>query len=128
MLSSFSLNTNSGTIAAMQDSVLTQQRCVPCEGNVQPFTKEQIALYAPQTPDWQVIENTKLQREFLFKNFTEALAFVNKVGEIAENEGHHPDILLHDYKKVTITLWTHAIKGLFLNDFILAAKIDEINE
>jgi 4a-hydroxytetrahydrobiopterin dehydratase len=107
---------------------LTKQKCVPCEGNVQAYTTEQIAIYSPQVPDWQVIDSKKLQKEFQFKNFKEALAFVNQVGEIAEQEGHHPDINLHDWNKVTFTLWTHAIKGLFLNDFILAAKIDTLQK
>ncbi len=107
-------------------SDLTTQRCVPCEGNVQAYTAEQIALYTSQVPDWSLIDNKKLQRTFLFKNFSEALAFVNNVGAIAEKEGHHPDINLHNWNKVTLTFWTHAINGLFLNDFILAAKIDTL--
>jgi 4a-hydroxytetrahydrobiopterin dehydratase len=105
---------------------LTTQKCVPCEGDVQPFTPQQVAIYAPQVPDWTVLDDKKLQKEFKFKNFVEALGFINKVGAVAEAEGHHPDINLHGWNNVTITLWTHAIKGLFLNDFILAAKIDEL--
>lgn len=105
---------------------LTKQRCVPCEGDVKPYTSAQIALYRPQVLNWTVLEDKKLERTFKFKNFAEALEFINKVGTIAEEQGHHPDINLHNWNRVTITLWTHAIKGLFLNDFILAAKIDEI--
>src|SRR3989344_4141681 len=101
---------------------LTAQRCVPCEGDVQPYTSSQIAIYKPQIADWAVLENKKIEREFKFKDFAQALNFINKVGAIAEQEGHHPDIYLHNWNKVTITLWTHSIKGLFLNDFILAAK------
>lgn len=110
------------------DQSLTTQKCVPCEGNVQPFNAQQIEIYKPQVPEWQLIDSTKLTREFKFKNFKEAIAFINKVADIAEAEGHHPDIDLHGWNKVTFTLWTHAIKGLFLNDFILAAKIDEIQK
>ncbi|CAN5178160.1 4a-hydroxytetrahydrobiopterin dehydratase [soil metagenome] len=110
----------------MSDSTLTSQKCVPCEGNVKAFTPEQIAIHAPQIPDWTVLDNQKLEKEFTFKNFLEAVAFINNVATIAEEEGHHPDMNLHNWNKVIITLWTHAIKGLFLNDFILAAKIDDL--
>lgn len=110
----------------MSDQALTSQKCVPCEGGVTPYTSEQIAIYKPQVKAWNILENKKLVREFKFKDFSEALEFVNKVGEIAELDDHHPDINLHNWNKVTITLWTHKIKGLFLNDFILAAKIDKL--
>lgn len=93
---------------------------------MKPYDSSQIAIYKPQIPDWNVIDDKKLEREFKFKDFSEALEFVNKVGEIAELDDHHPDINLYNWNKVTITLWTHKIKGLFLNDFILAAKIDEL--
>lgn len=110
----------------MLTPALSTQKCVPCEGNVKPFTAAQVAVYKPQVPEWLVLDNLKLQREFKFKNFVEAVAFVNKIAQIAEAEGHHPDIYVHNWNKVTITLWTHAIKGLYLNDFILAAKIDAL--
>jgi 4a-hydroxytetrahydrobiopterin dehydratase len=109
-------------------SSLISQKCIPCEGNVQPYTPEQIALYKPQIPDWRVLDNKKLDRDFSFKDFSDALVFINKVGAIAQQEGHHPDLFLHNWNKVTITLWTHAINGLFLNDFILAAKIDKLDK
>lgn len=107
------------------NTTLTSRKCVPCEGNVKAFTKEQIALYIPQVKEWKLIEDKKLQREFSCTNFMEAVAFVNTISALAEEEGHHPDMNLHDWNKVTVTVWTHAIQGLFLNDFILAAKIDE---
>ena len=110
----------------MNTKTLTQERCVPCEGDVQAFTPAQVAVYAPQVPDWTILDDKKLEKQFKFKDFAEALRFINKVGAVAETEGHHPDINLHSWNKVTITLWTHAIKGLFLNDFILAAKIDAL--
>ena len=81
-----------------------------------------------QINDWSVVDNKQIEKEFIFKNFVEGLAFTNKVGAIAEAEGHHPDIFIHDYKKVKITLSTHAIGGLSANDFILAAKIDQLEK
>lgn len=106
---------------------LTDKKCVACEGGVPPLTSEQIETFHPEVPEWQVAPDTlSIFREFVFKDFKEALSFENKVGEIAESEGHHPDMYLHGYRKVLITLSTHAIKGLSENDFIVAAKIDQI--
>ncbi len=81
-----------------------------------------------ETPDWKVVDGVQIIREFKFKDFGKALAFVNKVGEIAESQGHHPDINLHNWNKVLITLSTHAIKGLSENDFIMASKIDLLRD
>ena len=110
----------------MQD--LAKFHCIPCEGGVKPFTKARAKEYLKMTRDWKLLSGKPMQilREFTFKNFKEALNFVNKVGKLAESEGHHPDILLHSYKKVTITLYTHIIKGLSENDFIMAVKINQI--
>lgn len=106
---------------------LTKQKCVPCEGGTKPLTPSEFAQYLAAVPRWKVIENDKkIEREFSFKNFIAALDFTNKVGEIAESEGHHPDILIFNYKYVKVTLWTHAIGGLSINDFILAAKVNEV--
>lgn len=89
------------------------------------MTPEQIKQYRPQIdPSWEVVENKKIKREFKFKDFKEAMVFVNKVADLAEAQGHHPDISIY-YSKVVIELWTHKIHGLFVNDFILAAKIDQ---
>jgi len=107
------------------DSPLTQQKCVPCEGDVKPFTKEQFSHYLPMVPEWSVVDDTKIERNFKFKNFVKAIEFINQVAKIAEEEGHHPDIAIR-YNKVEISLWTHAIGGLSENDFILAAKVDNI--
>lgn len=107
---------------------LKELKCVPCRGGEPPLTSEQVAGLKPGVPDWQVIEvdgEQRLQRTFKFKNFAEAMAFTNKVGEIAEAEDHHP-ALLTEWGKVTVTWWTHKIKGLHKNDFIMAAKTDEI--
>ncbi|MFA5877505.1 MAG: 4a-hydroxytetrahydrobiopterin dehydratase [Candidatus Paceibacterota bacterium] len=104
---------------------LTDKKCVACEGGIPPLTEAEISTFKPQVPAWRVSSDTKsILREFVFKDFKEALAFVNKVGAIAEEEGHHPDIKLFEYKNVSISLWTHAIGGLSENDFIVAAKID----
>ena len=112
---------------------LTKKHCIPCEGGVKPFTKKKALGYLKMTRDWELLasqgnalESMRIQRKFTFKNFKEALNFVNKVGKLAESEDHHPDILLHNYRKVTITLTTHSIKGLSENDFIMATKINQI--
>jgi len=83
-------------------------------------------VYLDSVDGWEVINNeTSIQKTVEQKNFSQAVRFINQIAEIAEAEGHHPDIFLHDYKKLTITLSTHAINGLSINDFILAAKIDQ---
>lgn len=105
---------------------LLQKRCIPCEVGTIPLTRDEAEVLLQQTPGWGISEDTKkITRTFKFKNFKEALAFVNKVGEVAEAEGHHPDIKLV-WGRVGIELTTHAIKGLSENDFILAAKINEL--
>ena len=105
---------------------LTQQHCVPCEGGIPPYTKAQAQERMGKIPGWTLGDDGKeISRQFKFKNFKEALAFVNRVGEIAEAEGHHPDLEL-GWGRVGVKLSTHAIKGLSLNDFILAAKIFEL--
>lgn len=106
---------------------LFQKRCIPCEGGVVPFTSSQIAEYKSLLKGgWEVIDENKISRKFNFKNFRQALDFVNKIAQIAEEEQHHPDIQIN-YNKVRIDLTTHTIKGLSLNDFIMAAKIEALN-
>jgi len=105
---------------------LTGKKCVPCTGEVKPLRGEAICLLARHvSKGWKVIDENRLERDFNFIDFAEALAFVNKVGALAEAEKHHPDILL-SWGKVKITLYTHKINGLHENDFILAAKIDTL--
>jgi 4a-hydroxytetrahydrobiopterin dehydratase len=107
---------------------LTQLKCIPCRGDEPPVTEEEIAELHPQVPQWQVVEQDgvkQLQRVFKFKNFAQALEFTNKVGELAEAEDHHP-ALLTEWGQVTVTWWTHKIKGLHRNDFIMAAKTDQL--
>lgn len=105
---------------------LTKIKCAPCEGGVDSLTSEQYAPYLEQVPRWSVIKDKMIEREFVFKDFAEALQFVNDVGAIAEDEGHHPDLLIYSWNKVKISLWTHAIGGLSINDFIVATKVDRI--
>ncbi len=106
---------------------LTQLKCTACRGGEPTLTDAQIAEYHPQVPAWQVVERDaikRLERVIQFDNFVHALAFTNKVGELAEEEGHHP-ALLTEWGRVTVTWWTHKIKGLHQNDFIMAAKTDQ---
>lgn len=105
---------------------LTQKHCEPCEGGTKPFTRDEFSQYLSIVPEWEVIDELKIKRKFKFKNFKEALLFVNKVGALAEEEGHHPNISLYGWNKVVLTLTTHAIGGLSINDFIMASKIDRI--
>jgi len=106
---------------------LTQKSCRACEGFEKPMSLEDINKYMQKIQGWSIEDNgNKITKEFKFKDFKTALEFVNKVGELAEKEGHHPNIYLHGYKKVRIDLTTHAINGLSENDFILASKIDLI--
>lgn len=113
---------------------LTKQHCVPCEGGVEPLKGEELENYVTYlNSEWKMDGEgdafdglgKKLERKFKFKDFKEAMVFVNKVADIAESEGHHPDIEI-SYNKVEIELTTHAIKGLSPNDFILASKIDAL--
>lgn len=107
-------------------SSLLHKKCVPCEAGTPAFTKEQVEKYKKKLiTEWDIIDDKKLKKVFKFKDFVEAMKFVNKVADIAESEGHHPDIYIF-YNKVTIELWTHAIGGLSENDFIVARKIEEI--
>jgi 4a-hydroxytetrahydrobiopterin dehydratase len=103
-------------------------KCVACRKGEPTVTNAEITELHQQVPDWQVIEvdNVKmLERVFKFENFSEALRFTNKVGEIAEVEGHHPSIIT-DWGRVTVKWWTHKIRGLHRNDFIMAAKTDQL--
>ncbi|MGI8419985.1 MAG: 4a-hydroxytetrahydrobiopterin dehydratase [Candidatus Levyibacteriota bacterium] len=104
---------------------LTQKHCKPCEGSVRPLSTDEYGAFLRQElVGWTAFVDKMIVKDYKFKNFKEALEFVNKVGKIAESEGHHPDINLHNWNKVTLTLTTHAIGGLSENDFILASKID----
>jgi 4a-hydroxytetrahydrobiopterin dehydratase len=106
---------------------LQQMKCTACEVGAPTVTDEEIAEFHPQVPEWELKEIDgikRLERAFKFRNFRQALAFTNQVGEIAEEEGHHPAILT-EWGRVTVTWWTHKIKGLHRNDFIMAARTDQ---
>ncbi|MDE1871432.1 MAG: 4a-hydroxytetrahydrobiopterin dehydratase [Candidatus Micrarchaeota archaeon] len=104
---------------------LKGKKCKPCEGGTKPMGKRESAKYLKFVNGW-VLEGNKISKEMDFKDFNKAMAFTNKVAAVAEREGHHPDMYLHDWNKLRITTYTHAIGGLSINDFILAAKIDGI--
>lgn len=103
---------------------LTQIRCVPCEGGVPPLDAAEVKKLLGQLSGWSP-SGERISKEFSFQNFVAAMHFVNRVADLAEQEGHHPDIHIH-YSRVRLDIWTHAINGLSENDFILAAKIDEL--
>jgi 4a-hydroxytetrahydrobiopterin dehydratase len=103
---------------------LAEKQCVPCKGGVPPLKGEALTKLANQLGHhWRVVNEHHLEKEFTFSNFREALAFTNRVGEIAEAQSHHPDIYLA-WGKVRVTIWTHKIDGLTESDFVLAAKIE----
>ena len=107
---------------------LVRLRCVACRRDAPTVTDTELAELKPQIPEWELVERDgirRLRRVFPFRDFAEALAFTNAVGEIAEDEGHHP-ALLTEWGRVTVTWWTHKIKGLHVNDFVMAAKTDEL--
>lgn len=104
---------------------LTEQKCVACEGDMPPLMREEAEILLKQVPGWELSADARsISRSYVCKNFEDALNFIQRVGAIAESEGHHPDIHLTAYKNVRIDLSTHAIGGLSSNDFIVAAKID----
>ena len=105
---------------------LAAKSCVPCRGGVDPLAPDAARRMLSETPDWRLeMDGKRLERRFEFRDFVEAMKFVNRVADLAESEGHHPDIAIH-WNKVDLTLWTHKIGGLHQNDFILAAKVDRL--
>lgn len=113
------------------------KKCVPCEGGVTPFSHNEAQEFLKQTEDWELHEVTpstvkgrashfQIEREWKFKNFAEAVAFVNKVAGLAEAENHHPNIDLHSWNRVRLVFFTHKIGGLSENDFIMAAKVNNL--
>ena len=109
-------------------SALAQQQCTPCRGDATPLGAQEAEQYRQQTPEWELKDEAqRIERTFKFKNFAQALDFVNQVGEIAEGEQHHPDIVF-GWGYVTVSLHTHKIHGLHENDFVMAAKIDQAYE
>jgi 4a-hydroxytetrahydrobiopterin dehydratase len=104
---------------------LADKKCVPCRGGVPPIKGKELQGFMKAVPQWNVVNEHHLTREFKFSDFAKALEFVNRVGALAEEQGHHPDILLA-WGKAGITLWTHKLDGLTESDFIMAAKIDRL--
>jgi 4a-hydroxytetrahydrobiopterin dehydratase len=109
-------------------SSLAGERCVACRHGAPQVTDAEVAELRPQVPDWRIVEHDgvrRLERVFEFPDFASALAFTNRVGALADEEGHHP-ALLTEWGRVTVTWWTHAIRGLHRNDFVMAAKTDAL--
>jgi len=106
-------------------SGLGDKNCVPCRGGVPPLAGDALDQLQAQLQGWSVVEGHHLTKDFRFPNFRQALSFLNRVGELAEQQGHHPDLYLA-WGKVGVKIWTHAINGLTESDFILAAKIDRL--
>jgi len=102
---------------------LADRQCVPCKGGVAPLTAEQIAPLLAQIDSWTVVENHHLEKQYKLKNFADALALVNRIGAVAEEQNHHPDLFLA-WGKVGVKIWTHKINGLTESDFVFAAKCD----
>ena len=111
-------------------NALAEMKCVPCRGDEPSLTEEEIADLKPKVPKWQVVNQQgvkKLHRNFKFEDFAQALDFTNRVGDIAEEQGHHP-VLITKWGEVTVSWWTHEIEGLHNNDFVMAAKTDQLYE
>jgi len=108
-------------------SELANKTCVPCRGDIPAIQGKHLEQLLQLVPKWKVVNEHHIVHEFKFPDFSKALDFVNRVGELAEQQGHHPDIFLA-WGKAEVTLWTHKIDGLSESDFIMAAKIDQVNE
>lgn len=104
---------------------LANKTCVPCKGDTPPLQSDEIESLRRQIPEWEIVEDHHLKRTFRFKNFKEALRFVNEVGGIAEEQGHHPDVSF-GWGYAEVTAWTHKINGLTESDFVFAAKVERI--
>lgn len=116
-------------LGAIDMEPIIKERCTACRRDSPRVTEAEIQELQPQIPEWTLVEREgieRLERVFRFSNFAEALDFTNRVGALAEEEGHHPAILT-EWGRVTVGLWTHKIRGLHRNDFIMAAKIDSLN-
>jgi 4a-hydroxytetrahydrobiopterin dehydratase len=108
----------------------SKQTCVPCQGGIPPLREDKVKEYLKSLPaGWEYKKNPdRIEKDFEFKNFSKAIEFINKVADVAEQQNHHPNIYLHDWKYVRIENYTHKINGLHENDFILASKIEKILE
>ncbi len=114
-------------MAVQNAEQLVQKKCLPCEGGVDPVSAEEAAEQLAHLPGWRLThEGKRIRKEWVAKNFMAGMKFFNACAEIAELDGHHPDLHIEGYRNVAVELWTHAIGGLSENDFILAAKIDQL--
>lgn len=114
-------------MAALPPDELVRKKCLPCEGGVAPSTLEEAKAQLEQLPGWRLThEGKRIRRDWKVKNFLAGMDFFQRCAEVAEEDGHHPDLHLEGYRNVSVELWTHAIGGLSENDFILAAKIDQL--
>jgi 4a-hydroxytetrahydrobiopterin dehydratase len=109
----------------MADTPLAERSCIPCRGGVPPLTVAQYAQFLRDLPEWKVVDEHHLSRNFTFKDFVSALAFVNQAGNVAEEQGHHPEITV-GWGHALVEIWTHKIDGLTESDFVLAAKLDQL--
>jgi 4a-hydroxytetrahydrobiopterin dehydratase len=108
---------------------LIAKKCVPCEGGIPKLSSAEVTRLLAAVPKWRLTaDNNRIVRDWRVKDFTDGLVFFGRVGELAEAEGHHPDLHLTNYRDITIELWTHAVGGLTENDFIMAAKIDSLTQ
>ncbi|MBX3427636.1 MAG: 4a-hydroxytetrahydrobiopterin dehydratase [Pirellulales bacterium] len=114
-------------MSALSCDQLTRKKCLPCEGGVEPFTPEQAAAQLSELPGWRLTrDGQRIRKDWTVKNFMAGMDFFNRCAEVAEEDGHHPDLHIEGYRNVSVELWTHAIGGLSENDFIVAAKIDRL--
>jgi 4a-hydroxytetrahydrobiopterin dehydratase len=125
LFESANLNRRSRSMTEVLMSDLAERQCIPCRGGVPALKGEELRSLAAQVSGWQVVDEHHLQRTYGFRDFRETLDFVNRIGELAETQGHHPDICF-GWGKAEVSIWTHKINGLTESDFILAAKIDKL--
>ena len=119
--------TESSSTSSRSRTELCSRRCVPCEGGVPKITVEEATAQLKELPGWELLSGPdRIRRTWVVRNFLAGMAFFEKVTRVAESQGHHPDLHLVGYRNVSIEIWTHAIHGLSLNDFVLAAQIDEL--
>jgi 4a-hydroxytetrahydrobiopterin dehydratase len=114
-------------MATQTSEELVQKKCKPCEGGVDPFPLEEAKTQLAELDGWYLThDGQRIRKDWVVKNFMAGMKFFNRIAEVAEDDGHHPDVHLEGYRNVSVELWTHAIGGLSENDFILAAKIDQL--
>lgn len=114
-------------MAVQKADTLVQKKCLPCEGGVEPCSLDEARDQLGELPGWRIVcAGQRIRKEWKVKNFMAGMEFFNRCAEVAEADGHHPDLHIEGYRNVAVELWTHAIDGLSENDFILAAKIDRL--